>query len=268
VVQDIFLTETAEFADVVLPATSFAEKEGTYTNTDRRVQLARKAIDPPGQARTDWQIVAEIATRMGYPMHYNSTEEIFFEMTSLTPSYAGLTYKRLGENGLLWPCPDRDHPGTTVLFGDTFPSGKGKFLPAEFAEAKELPDEEYPLVLNTGRVLEHWHTGTMTRRAKVLDQLQPEPFVEIHPADANALGVADGELVRVSSRRGFIVLKAKLGERTQKGSIFIPFHFREAAANLLTRDELDPYGKIPEFKFCAVKVEKVETRHVASVQPY
>jgi formate dehydrogenase major subunit len=257
VVQDIFLTETAEFADVILPATSFPEKEGTYTNTDRRVQIGRKAIDAPGQARPDWQIISEIATRMGYPMHYNAPEEVFRELAALSPSLAGLSYEKLGTTGELWPCPDPDQPGQSVIFVNDFPKGKGKFVPAEFAPANELPDAEYPLVLNTGRVLEHWHTGTMTRRSKALDAIEPEAFVEIHPEDLYALGAQDGEMVRVSSRRGSIVLKTRIGVRTQKGSIFIPFHFREAAANLLTNDALDPVGKIPEFKFCAVKVEKV-----------
>jgi formate dehydrogenase major subunit len=259
VVQDIFLTETAEFADVILPATSFPEKEGTYTNTDRRVQIGRKAIDAPGQARPDWRIICEIATRMGYPMHYNAPEEVFRELAALSPSLAGLSYAKLGTTGELWPCPDPDLPGQSVIFIDDFPRGRGKFVPAEFAPANELPDAEYPLVLNTGRVLEHWHTGTMTRRSKALDAIEPEAFVEIHPEDLYALGAQDGEMLRVSSRRGTIVLKARIGVRTQKGSIFIPFHFREAAANLLTNDALDPVGKIPEFKFCAVKVEKVET---------
>src|SRR3990170_243373 len=179
VVQDIFLTETAEFADVVLPATSFPEKDGTYTNTDRRVQLGKEALTAPGAARPDWQIVCDIATRMGYPMRYDSPEQIFREMASLTPSYAGITYERLGDAGLLWPVPDASHGGTPVLFTDTFPSGKGRFIPAELAPPRELPDDRYPFVLNSGRVLEHWHTGTMTRRAKVLDALEPEPFVEI-----------------------------------------------------------------------------------------
>ncbi len=259
VVQDIFLTETAEFADVILPAASFPEKEGTYTNTDRRVQLGRKAIDPPGQARPDWQIICEIATRMGYPMRYDSPEEIFRELAALSPNLAGLSYERLGSTGELWPCPDPDQPAQSVIFVDSFPTGRGKFVPAEFAPAKELPDDEYPLVLNTGRVLEHWHTGTMTRRSKALDAIEPEAFVEIHPEDLSALGVQDGEFVRVSSRRGSIVLKARIGARTQKGSVFIPFHFREASANLLTNDVLDPFGKIPEFKFCAVKVEKARS---------
>ncbi len=257
VVQDIFLTETAEFADVILPATSFAEKEGTYTNTDRRVQLGRKAIEPPGEARTDWKVIAEIATRMGYPMRYQSAEEIFREITALSPNLAGLSYDKLGTAGTLWPCPAPDHPGTSVLFTETFPRGRGRFVPAEFAPAVELPDDEYPLVLNTGRVLEHWHTGSMTRRSKALDALEPSPFVEVCPADLDAHGIADGDWVRVSSRRGAIVLRARRSERTHPGSVFIPFHFREAAANVLTIDALDPFGKIPEFKFCSVKLEAV-----------
>ena len=259
VVQDIFLTETAEFADVILPATSFPEKEGTYTNTDRRVQIGRKAIDAPGQARPDWQIICEIATRMGYPMRYNSPEEVFRELASLSPSLAGLSYAKLGTTGELWPCPDPNQPGQSVILR-RLSQGKGKFVPAEFAPANELPDTEYPLVLNTGRVLEHWHTGTMTRRSKALDAIEPEAFVEIHPEALYALGAQDGEMVRVSSRRGSIVLKARIGVRTQKGSIFIPFHFREAAANLLTNDALDPFGKIPEFKFCAVKSNRSSLR--------
>jgi len=176
----------------------------------------------------------------------------------LSPNLAGLSYGKLGTSGELWPCPDPNEPGQSVIFTDSFPSGKGKFVPAEFAPANELPDDEYPLVLNTGRVLEHWHTGTMTRRSKALDAIEPEAFVEVHPEDLYTLGLQDSDMVRVSSRRGTIVLKARIGVRTQKGSVFVPFHFREAAANLLTNDALDPYGKIPEFKFCAVKVERVQ----------
>ena len=256
VVQDIFLTETAEFADVILPATSFFEKSGTYTNSDRRVQVGRKALQPPGGARTDWEITCEIGARMGYPMEYGSPEEVFSEFTALAPSYAGLTYDNLGLTGKLWPCPDPSEDGTQVLFGDRFPtaSGRGKFVPAEFAPAKELPDEEYPFVLNTGRRLEHWHTGTMTRRSRALHAIRPGPVVDMHPADLEALGVEDGELVEVASRRGSIVLPAARSDRMLRGAVFIPFHFREAAANLLTIDELDPAGKIPEYKFCAVRV--------------
>ena len=257
-VQDIFLTETAEFADVILPASSCLEKTGTYTNTDRRVQIGRSALHPPGEARLDWQIICDIGSRMGYPMNYESPQEIFAEFAGLTKNYQGLNYDVLGSQGKLWPCPDpQRHPGVQVLFGDQFPSGRGKLVPCEVLPAKELPDDEYPFVLNTGRLLEHWHTGSMTRRAKVLDTIAPEAQVSVNPDDLADLGAADGEPVRVSSRRGTITLKARSSDAVAPGSVFIPFHFREAAANLLTIDELDPYGKIPEFKFCAVKVECV-----------
>jgi formate dehydrogenase major subunit len=258
-VQDIFLTETAEFADVVLPASSFFEKEGTYTNTDRRVQIGRPALTPPGEARLDWQVICELSSRIGYPMSFHSPADVFAEFTSLTHSYAGLSYEILGATGRIWPCPDPDHSlGEIVLFEDRFPTanGRGKFVPCEFSSADELPDPSYPLVLNTGRVLEHWHTGTMTRRSQALDALQPTPFVEVNPADLTALGLTDGDDVTVRSKRGAIRLPARASDRVQRGSVFIPFHFREAAANVLTNDALDPYGKIPEFKFCAVRVEK------------
>jgi formate dehydrogenase major subunit len=257
-VQDIFLTETAEFADVVLPATSFLEKTGTYTNTDRRVQIGRQVLDPPGEARPDWQVLSELATRLGYPMHYGSPEQVFAEFAALTTSYRGLTYEALGGAGKLWPYPDPEGPEQPVLFADRFPtpSGRGKFVPCAFAPAHELPDEEYPLVLNTGRLLEHWHTGTMTRRAAALDALQPGPFVEVHPDDLARRGIADGSMVTVRSRRGAIRLPARASRAVPVGSVFIPFHFREAAANVLTIDELDPFGKIPEFKFCAVRLEE------------
>jgi len=256
VVQDIFLTETAEFADVILPATSAMEKTGTYTNTDRRVQLGRPALSPPGEARLDWEIICDISSRMGYPMNYNSPAEVFTEFCELTDSYKGLTHDNLGPQGKLWPCPDPDAgDGIQVLFSETFPSGRGKFIPAQFAEAKEMPDSEFPLILTTGRLLEHWHTGSMTRRSRALHALEPEAFVEIHPDDGRDLGVVQDSMVRVSSRRGEITLKVRLVPFLNPGTIFIPFHFREAAANVLTIDALDPEGKIPEYKFCAVKVE-------------
>jgi formate dehydrogenase major subunit len=258
-VQDIFLTETAEFADVILPATSFFEKTGTYTNTDRRVQIGRKAIDPPGQARVDWEIVCEIARRMGYPMGYGGPEEIFREFVELAPSYAGLTYRNLEPYGKLWPCPDPDSSdGIQLLFGDGFPtpSGRGKFVPAEYRPGAEVADPDYPFVLNTGRLLEHWHTGTMTRRARALDQIRPDAFCEMHPDDLAELGVDDGERVTVTSRRGSITLRAHASSGIARGTVFIPFHFREAAANTLTNDQLDPFGKIPEFKYSAVRVER------------
>ncbi len=258
-VQDIFLTETAEFADVILPATSFFEKTGTFTNTDRRVQIGQTALDPPGDARLDWQLICEISGRMGYPMEYESAEEIFAEFTSLAPSYSGLDYENLKPTGKLWPCPDpATSDGTQILFGDGFPtkSGRGKFVPAEYQPAAEVPDDEYPFVLNTGRLLEHWHTGTMTRRAKALDALQPIAFCEINPEDLAEIGADPGDQVTLSSRRGSISLVVRATSDVSRGSVFIPFHFREAAANTLTNDALDPFGKIPEFKFCAVKVEK------------
>ena len=260
VVQDIFLTETAEFADVILPASAYLEKEGTYTNTDRRVQRGRPALSLPGQARLDWQIVQEISNRIGYPMEYGSPREIFDEFASLTSSYSTLSHDNLGPLGKLWPNPDpQREEGPTVLFGESFPtaSGKAKLVPAQWTAAPELPDDAYPFVLNTGRLLEHWHTGVMTRRASALDALEPQAFVTIHPEDAAELGIAEGDRVEVESRRGRIRLAARLTTRENRGAVFVPFHFREASANLLTLDELDPDGKIPEFKFCAVKVSRI-----------
>jgi formate dehydrogenase major subunit len=258
-VQDIFLTETAEFADVILPATSYMEKVGTYTNTDRRVQLGRKVLDPPGEAREDWRIVCDVATRIGLPMEYESPSEIFDEMVSLMPNYRGLSYDNLGASGKLYPNPDPEHSdGTVVLFDESFGTddGKAHLVPAEWLPAKELPDEEFPFVLNTGRLLEHWHTGSMTRRSYALDAIEPEAHVFLNPDDAAALGIAEGDFARITSRRGSIELRAKLSHRDTPGTCFIPFHFREAAANVLTIDEIDPFGKIPEYKFCAVRVER------------
>ena len=260
VVQDIFLTETAEFADVVLPATSYLEKEGTYTNTDRRVQIGRKVLEAPGQAREDWRVVCDIAQRIGLPMDYQSPREVFDEMVALTKNYAGLTYDNLGPMGKLYPNPDPEgSDGTVVLFGEEFGTddGKAHLVPAEWMPAKELPDRDFPFVLNTGRLLEHWHTGSMTRRSFALDAIQPEAHVFLNPGDAAQMGVSEGDFVRITSRRGSIELRAKLSHRDTPGTCFIPFHFREAAANVLTIDEIDPFGKIPEFKFCAVRVEPV-----------
>jgi formate dehydrogenase major subunit len=257
VVQDLFLTETAEFADVVLPATSQLEKLGTYTNTDRRVQVGRPVLEPPGEARLDWQIVSQIAGRMGHAMEYASPDEIFDEMVALTRAYRGLSHEALGATGKLYPCPDPEHSdGTVVMFGDGFPTedGRARFVAAEHTGADELPDQEYPFVLVTGRVLEHWHTGVMTRRSRALSTLEPEAFAELHPDDCEKLGVASGDRVRIRSRRGQIALAVREGDATQPGSVFVPFHFREAAANVLTTDRLDPDGKIPEFKFCAVEI--------------
>jgi formate dehydrogenase major subunit len=258
VVQDIFLTETAEFADVILPATSYLEKDGTYTNTDRRVQLGRKVLDPPGQARPDWEVVQDIANRIGLGWDYTSPREVFEEIVAVMANYANLSYDNLGLSGKLYPNADPEHSdGTVVMFGETFKTNDGlaHLVPAEWMPAKELPSDEYPMILSTGRLLEHWHTGSMTRRSYALDAISPRPEMYLHPEDAAELGLADGEQARVTSRRGTIVLATRFSHRESRGSCFIPFHFREAAANLLTIDEIDPFGKIPEFKFCAVRIE-------------
>lgn len=260
VVQDIFLTETAKYADVVLPGACFAEKDGTFTNTERRVQRVRKAVDPPGEARADWEIICDLAARMGYPMSYRSAEEIFEEIRSLTPSYAGMTYARLEGRGLQWPCPAEDHPGTKILHHEgNFARGKGLFSAVEFKEPVELPDEEYPLILTTGRSLYHYHTGTMTRRARALDKHEPEARVEVHPEIAAKLGITDGELVRLSTRRGSIEVKAKITEKIGRNVVFMTFHFAETAVNLLTNgDSLDPVAKIPEYKVAAARIDKIQ----------
>jgi formate dehydrogenase alpha subunit len=255
VVQDIFLTETAEFAHVVLPAACFAEKGGTFTNTERRVQRVRKAVEPPGEARTDWEIVADLSTRMGYPMKYAKPRELWGEIRQVTPSYAGITYERIGRQGIQWPCPNTDHPGTKYLHRDRFTRGLGAFAPIEFIPPDEVPDKEYPLYLTTGRVLYHYHTGTMTRRSRGTNERYPESLVEIHPQDAVKFGIADGSRVRVSSRRGTLEVKANVTDRTPEGTIFMNFHFKESPVNMLTNPVLDPICKIPELKVCACKIE-------------
>ena len=256
VVQEIFMSETAELADVVLPAASFAEKDGTFTNTGRRVQRVTKLFEPVGEAKADWEIICELATRMGYPMVYESPADIMDEIAGVTPIYGGVSYERLGREGLQWPCTDVTHPGTRFLHAESFTRGKGAFHALEYRPPAEEPDEDYPFMLTTGRVLEHFHTGTMTRRSEVLDGLRGECLVEVNPVDASRLDVEDGDTVRVRSRRGLIEAKARITEKSAPGSVFIPFHFAEAAANRLTNAALDPYSKIPEYKVCAVAVEK------------
>ncbi|MFZ5452603.1 MAG: formate dehydrogenase subunit alpha [Thermodesulfobacteriota bacterium] len=257
VLQDIFLTQTAKLAQVVLPGASFAEKDGTFTNTERRVLLVRQAIQPVGESRPDWQITQDLATRLGYPMNYASPEEIFEEIRQLTPSYAGMTYDRLDSQGLQWPCPTLEHPGTPYLHKDRFTRGKGLFQAIDYKPPAEVEDGEYPLLLSTGRSFAHFHSGTMTRVSPSLDQEVKTGYVEISPEDARALAVADGEAVLVSSRRGEIQIQVKISPRVNRGVVFIPFHFAECAANVLTNPALDPVAKIPEFKVCAVKVEKM-----------
>jgi formate dehydrogenase alpha subunit len=257
VVQDIFLSETAELAQVVLPGVSFAEKDGTFTNTERRVQRVRKAIQPLGNSRPDWQVICDLSVRLGYPMNYGSPREIMEEIASLTPSYGGIRYERLEGLGLQWPCPTPDHPGTPHLHKDKFTRGKGKFHITPYAPPPELPDEEYPFLLTTGRVLYHYHT-LISRKSKGLSEIYPEGVVEINPEDASRLGIKpENGLVEVSSRRGKVRVKAKIAETVPPGVVFMTFHFKEAAANLLTLDVLDPVAKIPGYKVCAVKVQKL-----------
>jgi len=257
VVQDIFLTETAQLADVVLPAASFAETQGTFTNTERRVLLVNKAIEPPGQARPDWEILCDLATRMGYPMAYASPAEIMDEITAVTPIYGGIHHHRLSPEGLQWPCPNDDHTGTTFLHQGKFSRGLGRFHPVDYIPPAELPDEEYPFVLSTGRILYHFHTGSMSRRSEQLNAYVNEGYAEIHPNDVARLDVSDGETVRVRTRRGEIETKVMATQRVAKGSVFIPFHFVEGPANRLTNDALDPKAKIPELKVAACRIEKI-----------
>jgi formate dehydrogenase major subunit len=259
VVQDIFLTETAYLADVVLPATAWPEKIGTVTNTDRMVQLGRKAIEPPGQAREDLWIINAMAQRLGLAWNYSHPREVFAEMRRCMDSIAGITWERLErESCVTYPCEKEGDPGQPVVFVNGFPTstGRGTFVPADLISAAERPDEQYPLVLITGRQLEHWHTGSMTRRAAVLDYIEPEPVASLHPLDLDGLGIKAGEMLTIESRRGRIALYARADDGTPRGSVFVPFCYYEAAANMLTNPVLDPVGKIPEFKYCAVRVTK------------
>jgi len=259
VVQDIFMTETAYLADVVLPATAWPEKDGTVTNTDRMVQLGRKALEAPGDAKPDLWIIQEIARRLGMPWNYAGPREVWQEMRGCMDSIRGITWERLErDSSVTYPCENEGDPGQPVVFQTHFPTatGRGKFVPADLIRADERPDRDYPMVLITGRQLEHWHTGAMTRRAGVLDALEPEPVASLHPLDLAQLKVQPGDLVTVQSRRGRITLYARADEGTPRGAVFIPFAFQEAAANLLTNPALDPFGKIPEFKYCAVQVAK------------
>ncbi len=255
VVQDIFLTETAQYADVVLPAACFAEKDGTFTNTERRVQRVRKAVEPPGQALADWEIIFRLATAMGYPMSYASPSEIMDEIAGLTPSYGGISFARLEEKGIQWPCPTPDHPGTPFLHAEKFSRGLGKFNPVEHVPPDEAPDAEYPFILSTGRRLYHYHTGTMTRKG-MLGEFFPADYLEISCEDAERLGINDGDKVRVATRRGAMEIAAKVTYTVPKGVIFTSFHFAETPVNMLTNPKFDAIAKIPELKVCAARVEK------------
>jgi len=260
VVQDIFLSETAKLAHVVLPAASFAERDGTFTNTERRVQRVRQAIEPVGDSKPDWWITSQIARRMGARgFDFTHPSEIMDEIAYLSPSYGGISYDRLEKEtaGLQWPCPTPEHPGTPMLHTMAFTRGKGRFIPLEYKPPMELPDDEYPLTLTTGRSLYHFHTGTMTRKVKGLNKLMGEGPVEISPSDAEALGVSDSETVKVISRRGQVMAKAKVTNACPAGVTYMTFHFAESPVNRLTNPALDPVAKIPEYKVCAVRIEKV-----------
>ncbi len=258
VAQDIFLTETAQLAHVILPGASFAEKDGTFTNTERRVQRVRKVIEPVGNCRADWLITCQIAQKMdANGFDFENPSQIMDEISAVTPSYGGISYARIENGGLQWPCPTSDHPGTPILHTQQFARGKGKFMPLEYKPPAELPDEEYPLVLTTGRRLFHYHTGTMTRKVKGLNAFMDEEKVEINPEDAANLCIEDSDTIKITSRRGEITAKAKVTADSPPGVIFMTFHFAESPSNVLTNTALDPLSKIPELKVCAVRVEKL-----------
>ena len=274
VLQEIFPTGTSQYADVLLPGVTFAEKTGTFTNTERRVQMVHKAIEPPGEARPDWQIIAEIARRiiqadapvwMDTQVHayngwdYADTAQIMAEINAVTPSYAGITHARLESGpGIQWPCPTVDHPGTPILHTKQFARGRGRFMPIDDVPPAEKPDDEYPMILSTGRVLYHWHGGEMSRRASGLLAIYPKPLIEVNQEDAERLGLNERKRIRVTSRRGSIVAEALVGDRVPPGMVYANFHFPEASANMLTIAALDPISKIPEYKVCAVRVELVQ----------
>jgi len=260
-VEDLFLTETARYADVVLAGASFAEKDGTFVNTERRIQLAEQALTPPGEARPDWQILVELSNRVGLPTPFASPEAVMEEIRRVAPSWAGVSYPRLRGGGLQYPVPHDGHAGTSFLFGERFPTpdGRARFHAVEYADPGELPDAEYPFVMNTGRQLYHWHTGTMTRRSKGLDAREPVAIVEVHPDDAAELGIGDGEPVRITSRRNTMLISVRISDRVARRQVFVPFHFREAAANLLTNPVLEPHAKMASLKVCAVRLEPVGT---------
>jgi predicted molibdopterin-dependent oxidoreductase YjgC len=257
VVQDLFLTDTARLADVVLPAASFAEKDGTFTNTERRVQRIRKAVEPPGRAMADWQIVSALSERLGYPMRYAHPAEIMAEIARLVPIYGGISYDRLDSGSLQWPCPDAGHPGTPVLYTTRFARGRGRFHPVEWLPPNEVPDADFPLTLTTGRTLYQYHTGTMSRRSEGLNVLEPDAYVEVNPEDAARMKLSDGAPVAVATRRGRVVVKIRVGDAVPPGLLFTTFHFAEAPANRLTNPALDPIALIPEFKVCAARLERV-----------
>ncbi len=255
VVQDLFLTDTAKAADVVLPGACFAEKDGTFTNTERRVQRVRKAVNPPGEAKPDWQIFCELSQRMGYEMDYNSPEDIFEEIRNLLPQYAGITYERLEEVGLQWPVPDENHPGTAVLHTESFTRGRGLFIPEAYTPPIEPADEEYPMQFTTGRDIARYNFSSMTGKTKEMDVISPEAFAEVNPDDAQRLGIEEGDWLRLTSRRGSIEIRSTITDRSQAGTIFTTYNHHQTLVNLLTLDALDRLSRTPEYKLCAIKVD-------------
>lgn len=258
VVQDIFLTDTAKMADVVLPAACYAEKDGTFTSTERRVQRVRKAIDPPGLAKPDWQIFCELSKKMGYDMKYNSAADIFAEVTNLAPQYRGMTYQRLEKVGLQWPVPNKSHPGTTVLHVGKFTQGLGLFIPEDYTPPKELPDSEFPMLFTTGRHYAQYNFGSMTRKTAGIEKICPEALAEINPLDAERLNIAEKSWIKITSRRGEVKVRATITDRSQVGTVFIPYHFAEVPVNQLTLNALDRMSRSPQYKICSVKVELIE----------
>jgi formate dehydrogenase alpha subunit len=257
VVQDIFMTETAALADVILPAACAFEKDGTFTNTERKVQRVRKAVHPPGAARDDFSVIMDISSHMGYPMKGDTPEKVLEEYSRLWPAMAGITYDRLMVNGIPWPCPDMDHPGTEYLYKDGFPKGKVPFIVVPYTPPSEITNDKYPFLLTTGRNLFQYHSGSMTRRVEPIEKHAGEAYVELNETDGRDLGIGSGDLIKIRSRRGAIEIKARLTNRVPAGTVFIPMHYREAAANVITNDALDPVVKIPELKVCAVRIEVI-----------
>jgi predicted molibdopterin-dependent oxidoreductase YjgC len=258
IVQDIFLTETAKMADIVFPAACYAEKDGTFTCTERRVQRVRKAVEPPGEAKPDWQIFCELSHRMGYDMPYAKPEDIFNEISLLVPQYAGISYERIDKVGLQWPVPTADHPGTPVLHIGKFTKGLGLFIPEDYTSPAEMPDADYPMILTTIRETAQYNFGSMTRKTPEIEVLCPEALAEINPQDAARLGINDLDTIEVSSRRGTVQLRARLTDRSQLGTIAIPYHFAEVPVNNLTLNSLDRLSRSPQYKICAIKVSKIE----------
>ncbi|MFC1524738.1 molybdopterin oxidoreductase family protein, partial [Thermodesulfobacteriota bacterium] len=258
VVQDIFLTDTAKYADVVFPAACFAEKDGTFASTERRVQRVRKAVDPPGNAKPDWRIFCDLSNKIGYPMDYNSAEEVFEEISTLLPQYVGISYERLETVGLQWPVPDEDHPGTPVLHTEQFTRGKGLFIPEDYIPPREPVDEEYTMLFTTGRETARYNFSSMTGKTPEIDVISPEPFAEINPEDAARLGIQDKNWLRLTSRRGSVDMRAKITDRSQEGTIFASYNFVDVPVNNLTLDALDRLSRTPEYKLCAIKVEVLD----------